>query len=243
MTRMDFHIHSDYSDGSASLEEIVTEALRGRLEAVGIVDHVRGDADWLADRQRRIDGLRGEYGDEIEIFSGIEVKVNDEAGALNLLPSAAEKVDYVVASFHGVPKAVEERAAGSAGKALVDWWHDCLRLLLKGGHGAQIVGHPDRILVDRSLSLETSRLERLVEEAASSSVFLEWNPASSYPVQPFSSALSERDTGNITYGSDAHSISELADALRTRTDYEAGVVERGNDAFLAWLKGRREARA
>lgn len=243
MTRMDFHIHSDYSDSSASLEDIVTEALRWRLEAVGIVDHVRGDADWLVDRQRRMDELRGEYRDEIEIFSGIEVKVNDEEGTLNLLQGAAEEVDYVVASFHGVPKAVEERVTGSDGKALVDWWHDCLSVLLEAGHGAQIIGHPDRVLVDRSLSLEAGRLERLVEAAASSSVFLEWNPASSYPVQPFSSALAERDAGNITYGSDAHSISELADALRTRTDYEAGIVERGNDAFLAWLKGRREAHA
>ena len=242
MTRMDFHIHSDYSDGSASLEDIVTEALRWRLEAIGIVDHVRGDADWLVDRQRSIDGLRGEYGDEIEIFSGIEVKVKDDAGAINLSPEAAKKADFVVASFHGIPKGVEKRVKVEGGAALVDWWHDCMCGLLDGGHEAQVVGHPDRVLVDRALSLDGARLDALVSRAESSRVFLEWNPASAYPTQPFSSALTERGAGNITYGSDAHSIPELADAMRTRTQYEAGVVERGNEEFLSKLKAQRAKR-
>lgn len=242
MTRMDFHIHSDYSDGGASLEDIVTEALRWRLEVIGVVDHVRGDADWLSDRERRIDELREEYGDEIEIFSGIEVKVKDEVGELNLLPAAAKKVDFVVASFHGVPGEVEERAKGGDRRAIADWWYDCTERLLDGGHAAHVVGHPDRLLVDRSLSIDSARLTRLVERARSSRIFLEWNPAATYPVQPLSGALAELGAGNITYGSDAHSISELADALRTRTDYEAGIVEQGNEAFLTLLKAARAKR-
>ena len=243
MTRMDFHIHSDYSDGSASLEDIVTEALRWRLEAIGIVDHVRGDADWLVDRQRRIDGLRDEYGDDIEIFSGIEVKVKDEAGALNVLPEAVQKADFVVGSFHGVPADVEERAKVGGGKALVDWWHDCMCRLIDGDHEAQVVGHPDRVLVNRGLSIDRTRLDVLSERAASSRIFLEWNPASVYPTQPFSAALADRDAGNVTYGSDAHSIPELADAMRTRTQYESGIVERGNEEFLSTLRGRRSKRS
>ncbi|UCE92318.1 MAG: PHP domain-containing protein [Methanobacteriota archaeon] len=239
MTRMDFHIHSDYSDGTASLEDIVTEALRWRLEAIGIVDHVRGDADWLADRQRQIDELRGEHGDELEIFSGIEVKVRDEEGALNVLPQATEKVDFVIASFHGVPRSVEERMEGGDRDALVDWWHSCTRILLDCGHDAHILGHPDRILVDRALSVGSARMKRLVEQALASRMFLEWNPAAAYPVQPFATALAERGAPNVTYGSDAHSTSELTDALRARTDYEAGIVERGNQAFLSILREDR----
>jgi histidinol phosphatase-like PHP family hydrolase len=243
MEKMDFHIHSDYSDdGSASLEDIVTEALRWGLVAIGVVDHVRGDAVWLEEREARLSALRKEYADDIAVFSGIEVKVVDDQGTLDLEDGAIDEVDYVVASFHGTPERVSRQSANGDDNATVRWWCDSMRTLLEGGGNAQVIGHPDRILNAKGLTVEPGRLGELLEMAFKSQMFLEWNPATTYPVQPFVQELGKRAGANVIYASDAHTIGELADAYRGHTSFEEGVVERGNAALLAILKDRQAER-
>jgi histidinol phosphatase-like PHP family hydrolase len=243
MEKMDFHIHSDYSDdGSASLEDIVTEALRWGLLAIGVVDHVRGDAAWLGEREARLSGLREEFADDIAIFSGIEVKVVDDQGTLDLEDGAIDKVDFVVASFHGTPERVSKQSANGDDTATVRWWCDSMRKLLEGGGDAQVIGHPDRILSAKGLTVEPGRLGELLEMAAVSRMFLEWNPATAYPVQPFAQELGKRGGANAIYASDAHTIEELADAYRGHTSFEEGIVEKGNAALLALLKDRQAER-
>jgi putative hydrolase len=243
MEKMDFHIHSDFSDdGSASLEDIVTEALRWGFVAIGVVDHVRGDAPWLDERAARLSALREEFADDIEIFSGIEVKVVDDQGTLDLHDGAIDKVDYVVASFHGTPERVSRQSANGDDTAIARWWCDSMRKLLEGGGDAQVIGHPDRILSTKGLTVEPVRLGELLEMALESPMFLEWNPATTYPVQPFVQELGNRDGANVTFASDAHTIEELADAYRGHTSFEEGIVERGNAAMLALLKGRQAER-
>ena len=238
MERMDFHIHSDYSDdGTASLEDIITEALRCGFVAIGVVDHVRGDADWLADRKTRLSSLREAYRDDIEIFSGIEVRVTDGPGVIDLAERARGDVDYVVASFHGAPESV----AGQGEGALVAWWCDMMSTLLEGRGEANVIGHPDRILTARNMTVMPEKLDELAREALSSRLFLEWNPATSYPSQPLAQRLADKDAANLIYASDAHSVEEQADAYRGLTSFEAGIVERGNTSFLEMLRrGRNE---
>lgn len=243
MEKMDFHIHSDYSDdGTASLEDIIAEALRWGFVAIGIVDHMRGTADWLGERERSIADLRKKYGADIDIFSGIEVRVVDERGALDIDDAAIDAVDYVVGSFHGMPERVAKQTANGDDKALIRWWCDSLQKLLEGGQRAQVIGHPDRILAARNLSVDSERLGRLLDAAIGSTMFLEWNPATTYPVQPFVQELGDRDACNLTYASDAHSIEELSEAYRGFTSFEAGIVECGNASLLALLKDRQAKR-
>jgi putative hydrolase len=243
MEKMDFHIHSDYSDdGSASLEDIVTEALRWGLVAIGVVDHVRGDATWLRERDVRLSALREEFGDDIAIFSGIEVKVVDDQGTLDLEDRVINEVDYIVASFHGTPERISRQSANGDDTATVRWWCDSMQKVLEGGGNAQVIGHPDRILSAKGLAVEPERLGELLDMAAMSRMFLEWNPATTYPVQPFVQELGKREGANITYASDAHTIEELAGAYRGHTSFEEGIVERGNAALLAILRDRQADR-
>lgn len=243
MEKMDFHIHSEFSDdATASLEDIVTEALRGGLVAIGIVDHVRGNAPWLRERESQLSELREEHVDDIAIFSGVEVKVVDDKGSIDLDDRVVNDVDYVIASFHGVPEGVSKQSANGDGGAVARWWCDSMDALLEGGTNAQIVGHPDRILKERGLVADPERLGQLLEMALKSRLFLEWNPATAYPEQPFAQELANRDCERIVYASDAHTIEDLADAYKGHTSFEEGIVERGNAALLALLKTRQAER-
>jgi putative hydrolase len=98
--RQDMHVHSTFSDGRDPIEANVAEAEALGLTQLTCVDHVRADTRWVPDylaAVRRIDG-----GTDVELRCGIEAKLLDTAGALDL-PAGIEGVDAVYAADHQVP--------------------------------------------------------------------------------------------------------------------------------------------
>ncbi len=98
--KVDLHIHSNYSDGLNSIEEILEEARSKNLEAVAIVDHGYDHSKGIlhcnvAKREVELEALRGQY-EDIKILSGIEADINLN-GHINLYN---DKYDLVLASTH-----------------------------------------------------------------------------------------------------------------------------------------------
>ncbi|MDD1747083.1 MAG: PHP domain-containing protein [Methanomassiliicoccales archaeon] len=91
--RANLHVHSQRSDGSFSIEDIVHEAIRGGLDAVAITDHFETQKvrrcvtsesidDYLLEireAQRKADG-------GIKVLAGVEVDTNPERCHLSSLP-------------------------------------------------------------------------------------------------------------------------------------------------------------
>ena len=73
----DLHVHSDYSDGTMSPEDIVSYAHAIGLSALSITDHdtIRGQAEALAAGKR--------YG--IEVVTGIEFSVEEDGASVHIL--------------------------------------------------------------------------------------------------------------------------------------------------------------
>ncbi|MFZ0974784.1 MAG: PHP domain-containing protein, partial [Solirubrobacteraceae bacterium] len=80
--RQDMHVHSTFSDGAHSLEENVAEAESLGLVELGCVDHVRVDTDWVPAYAAAVAALRERT--EVRLQCGIEAKLLDTAGALDL---------------------------------------------------------------------------------------------------------------------------------------------------------------
>ena len=103
--RGDLHCHSDWSDGSAPIEEMATTAAALGHEYLALTDHSPRltIANGLsADRLRRqldvIDELRERVG-PLRILTGIEVDILDD-GTLDQRPELLDRLDVVVASVH-----------------------------------------------------------------------------------------------------------------------------------------------
>ena len=102
--RGDLHCHTDESDGSAPVEEMVaTAAMLGHAYLL-ITDHsprltvAHGlSAERLADQGLRIDAVN--EASPIHVLKGIEVDILD-TGALDQSPAALASLDLVVASVH-----------------------------------------------------------------------------------------------------------------------------------------------
>ena len=61
LARQDMHVHSSFSDGKNTPEEIIKAAIQLKLSDVCIVDHVRQDSDWLDDFFKTMKSLKNLY--------------------------------------------------------------------------------------------------------------------------------------------------------------------------------------
>jgi putative hydrolase len=108
----DFHVHSTFSDGASTLAENVGAARDRGLRTLCLVDHVRRDTGWLPEfaaavaNLRLQEGLREQEGfrdrRELRILTGVEAKILDCAGRLDL-PSRLDGIDLVLIADHQFP--------------------------------------------------------------------------------------------------------------------------------------------
>lgn len=100
-----FHVHTDWSDGTASLK-VMAEAARSRgWEYLGIADHSRAAAyagglspEELREQGRAIRQLNRGW-DDFRLFHGVECDILVD-GRLDLPDEILGELDYVVASVH-----------------------------------------------------------------------------------------------------------------------------------------------
>ncbi len=101
----DLHVHSNWSDGSASLEELMREAIKRGYSYIAITDHsksmkiARGlDEERLLEQIKVIKeinkSLKG-----FRILSGVEVDILPD-GTLDISNEVLKELDWVVASVH-----------------------------------------------------------------------------------------------------------------------------------------------
>ncbi len=238
MVRMDFHIHSSYSDDSSlTVGEIVEFALQRRLQAVGIVDHVRMTAPWLAEREAEIRTLRARLGRRIDIFSGLEAKVLDSEGALNLSRGAAGSVDFVVGSIHGLPPNVLKGLQKSGPASLIGWWQDVISSLAQKEE-VRVLGHPDRLLLDYEIRVPADTLADLTRVILSSHAFVEMNLPKAYATQPLLTTLIKTGARNIIFASDAHDMKGLRSAHEDVSAVCNRAVYAGNRRLRTVLAGK-----
>ena len=99
--RGNFHNHTTFSDGTLSLEELISLAILNHREYIGISDHskkVNGvDEHSLEIQHQIIDKIRSTQ--NINIFKSIECEILDD-GNLDLSPYCLEKLDYVIAAVY-----------------------------------------------------------------------------------------------------------------------------------------------
>ncbi len=100
-----FHVHTTYSDGSMSIEDIVRYLISKGYKYVGISDHSKSayyanglKEDDIKKQHDEIDKLNEKY-TPFKIFKGIESDILKD-GSLDYSENILEKFDFVIASVH-----------------------------------------------------------------------------------------------------------------------------------------------
>jgi DNA polymerase (family 10) len=162
--RGDLHVHSKWSDGDYTIEEMVTGAAAFGHEYLAITDHASGpgivadmglsDEDLEAQRDAIAEAAEGT---DIEVFAGVEANIDAE-GEVSVGDDMLEDLDIVVASPHsGLDGDGTDRIVAAIEHPHVD-----------------IIGHPTGRYLNQRTGIELD-FERVAEAAAEHEVALEVN--------------------------------------------------------------------
>ena len=196
-----FHVHTNYSDGVNSIEEMVEMAISRGFSYLGISDHSRTAVyahglteDALVRQHEEIERLKLKY-PNFTILKGIEADILP-SGELDYSPEILSRFDFVIGSIHSQFQMSREEMTNRILKALDNPY-------------LTILGHPTgRILLERN-GYEVD-LDRVLAKAASQKVVVEFN-ASPYRLDlDWRWCRTAKELGVlIAINPDAHSVSEI----------------------------------
>lgn len=103
--RGELHVHTDWSDGSSPLEEMIEEAKGLHYSYLGISDHSQSarvanglSVERMRKQIERIEKLKGKM-DGLQLLCGSEVDILAD-GSLDYPSSILKELDFVIASIH-----------------------------------------------------------------------------------------------------------------------------------------------
>ena len=194
----DLHVHSEYSDGVNTIEEIALSAKDIGYEYIGIADHSKTskiagglDEDELKRKNEEIDKLNQKI-KGIKILKGAEVDILSD-GSLDYSSQILKELDYVIVAIHqGFKKNVGERIKKAMENPYVD-----------------ILAHPTGRLLSGREGYDVD-IEEIIEYAEKYKVILEIN---SYPdrldLNDINILKALGKNINFSIGTDAHNIGML----------------------------------
>ena len=215
LLRGDHHVHSTFSDDAVStLAQNVEAAASAGLSTLRLVDHVRRSTTWVPEYLAAVRALR--VPDGLTVLTGVEAKILDVAGALDVppLPDGIDRILIADHQFPGVdgplgPSAVRERiAAGWATDDVLDQFVEALIATMRRYPGNQLA-HCFSILPKIGLSeadVGAQRTDAWARAAAETDTLVEVNEKWGCPG---ALAALRRAGATIVASTDSHDASEV----------------------------------
>ncbi|GAJ22585.1 unnamed protein product, partial [marine sediment metagenome] len=164
--RGDLHLHTKWSDGNATVEEMATRAREMGLEYITVCDHTKSLAIANGLDEGRLRAQISEidtYNESVEgfrVLRGVECDIMAD-GSLDLPDSVLRDLDWVVASVHSGFRATEKEMT----ERIVSAIHNDY---------VSTIGHLTGRLIQRRMPYAVN-LEEVFEAAASQGVMMEIN--------------------------------------------------------------------
>jgi histidinol phosphatase-like PHP family hydrolase len=212
----DYHMHTTYTDGTHSVAEMVAAAGEAALREIMISDHVRHTSTYYPEALAEIRALAS---GDLLVLSGVEAKVLDLDGTLDVAPEVAESCDGLIGSVHGA-------LADSTGE--VPRWRALtleaardvefrLAMAIVTGSRAHVLGHPMGMTIRyfrayfRAEPVEELRI--LARACAAHGKAFELSAAYGLDPALMAEIVAEADCP-VSIASDAHSRERVGEAWR-----------------------------
>ena len=189
----DLHMHTDWSDGRATLEEMVLASRERGHRYVAVCDHARRLRDGRLEAQTEAIAALKVPG--ITVLAGIEVDIRAD-GSLDMDDEALAARDWVMASIHSGFDGSRERLTERVVAAMEHPHVDC-------------IGHPTGRKINRRPPYGLD-FERVCEAAVETGTFLEINAQPDRLDLTDTLARAAAEAGvRIVVSTDAHRLHEL----------------------------------
>lgn len=162
----DLQMHTEWSDGENTTEEMIQAAIKIGYSYIAITDHSKSqvianglDVKRLEKQVEEIRKLNKKY-PKIEVFAGSEVEIKSD-GRLDYSNSVLKKLDFVVAAVHSGFKSDKDKMTKRVLKAL-DNKH------------VHMLAHPTGRLINKRDPFEID-IEKILQKAKENNVIMEIN--------------------------------------------------------------------
>ncbi len=197
----DLQMHTKWSDGANTIEEMVQEAKKLGHKFIAITDHVGSlkiaggmDEEDVKEQAKEIEKLRKKY-DDIYIFHGVEANIMKD-GSLDVSNNLLKEVDLVLASVHSAFRMDEKEMTKRIIKAIEHEYVD-------------IIAHPTCRIIQKREPIKLD-IEKVFEAAKENEVIMEIN---AYPdrldLNDIHTKMAIEMGIKISIGTDAHSKDHL----------------------------------
>ena len=235
----DLQMHSTWSDGSQTLDDIVETGINLGYAFCAVTDHSYGlkiaggvSMTELAEQHQEIDALNNKHRGTFRLLKGIEANIRAD-GSIDMEPHELATLEIVVAAPHSVLRSPEDQTARMVAAA--------------SAPGVHILGHPRGRMIGSRPGV-TADWDRVFEAAKRSNVAIEIDGDPSRQDVDYDLARRAVDAGCLfALDSDAHSSGELPRYAQTAIAHArlAGVpTERVVNCWplkklLEWARQRR----
>ena len=197
----DLHVHTKWSDGSATIKEMTERAMVLGLEYIAICDHspslkIAGGLplEDLVRQNEEIERVNREI-EDFRVLAGIEVDIKGD-GSLDSRNETLKDLDFVVASVHTGFKMGRKQMTDRIISAIHNDYVD-------------VLGHPTGRLIQQREPYDVD-LNTVFTEAAHLGVLMEVNAfPSRLDLSDVNSRMAKEMGVTMCIGSDAHSVDQL----------------------------------
>ncbi|MGM8366815.1 DNA polymerase/3'-5' exonuclease PolX [Virgibacillus sp. W0181] len=215
--RGDLHMHTTWSDGAQSVEEMVNYAREIGYEYIAITDHSKFlrvanglNETRLRKQREEIERLNAKY-DDIHVFAGVEMDILPD-GTLDFSTEFLRELDFVIGAIHSGFNQSEEKIMYRLYTALENPF-------------VQLIAHPTGRLIGRRDGYAVN-VEQLIERAVETNTALEINANPNRLDLSAEWATAAQQMGaTIAINTDAHNYN-----MFSHMDYGVRTAKRG------WVK-------
>jgi len=190
----DLQMHTNYTDGSASIQEMIDSAHVKKLKMIAITEHVRKQITYNYNDFFNKVKQSNHHG--LIVLAGCETKILNKEGDLDITDEIKQKSELILGSVHGWNDTVENCIKG-------------IKLMLQRNE-IDIWAHPLAWANKKDIHISLDIWEELVKEAKKNDIAIEFN--SKYDnLTEEQKEIVKKNGGRIVYGSDAHSPQDIRD--------------------------------
>jgi len=213
--KSDFHMHTNFTDGKSSVEEMIRAADENGLEKIAITEHIRADSAWVSEY---IDAVKqARKNSSCDVVLGFETKLIDMDGTLDISKDAQNRAELIICSLHRIPGLHEmsgDMSISDLDKTKTkNIYIRALKAICKN-KSVDIIGHPFDLLQKFNVPMPNdAEMHDIANTIADCGKVVEIN--TNYNVPPVEFIRICKNYGvKFSIGSDAHDTSRVGDISR-----------------------------
>ncbi len=208
--QVEYHIHTDYTDGKNSVRDYVDLALNKNYETICFTEHVDKTTSWFDRFKEEVILIRDKLNNSaLGIYYGIEVRAADLGGNLNAYEEIIQAAEVVMGVVHSYPtrEGGKYNLAELTPKQAIEIEFTATMALLDNPV-VDILGHPGHTYEKHFGAFPTGLYREIIRKAGQRSIAVEINPRYQLNLKAFL-ALCIEENVLVSLGSNCHSLEEF----------------------------------